>query len=71
MSSDRSGLKSLAFGVATVMGRAKRDGLSIKPVTLRLPCPPEQRQENSRADRLYRLKQLRQNLTGLELGLAK
>lgn len=51
-----------------LMGRAKRAGLKVNAVTMNLPCPKEQRGEDSKEDRLYRLKQLRQNLTGLALG---
>ena len=50
---------------------ARKEGLRLKMVTLDLPCPKEQRGEDTRADRIYRLKQMRQNLAGLELGLSK
>jgi hypothetical protein len=54
-----------------VMGKAARDGLQLEPVNMYLPCPKEQRRENSPSDRLYRLKQLRQNLEGLTSGSTK
>lgn len=50
-----------------VMARAKEAGLQLKPESMHLPCPKEQRGENTRADRLYRVKQLRQNLAALAL----
>lgn len=42
---------------------------SISCLELELPCPKDQRGEDSRKDRIYRLKQLRQNLDGLFSGL--
>ncbi|MGZ8939254.1 MAG: hypothetical protein ACXW32_08595 [Limisphaerales bacterium] len=54
-----------------LMARVKREGMKLKAVTLNLPCPKEQRGEDRRADRIYRLKQLRQNLTGMELGMGQ
>ena len=47
------------------MARAKQAGLQLKAETMHLPCPTEQRNEDRRADRLYRVKQLRQNLAAL------
>ena len=48
------------------MARAHKEHLDLQVVKLNVPCPEEQRREDSRADRLYRLKQLRQNLEALE-----
>jgi hypothetical protein len=48
------------------MARAKQSRLTLKSIPLNLPCPHEQRGEDSREDRLYRIKQLRQNLAALE-----
>ena len=44
---------------------AKRKAANIE---LPLPCPVEQREENTRKDQIYRIKQSRQNLEGLLLG---
>jgi hypothetical protein len=44
------------------MRKATDAGLQVLPITLDLPCPQEQRREDSLKDRLYRLKQLKQNL---------
>lgn len=45
-------------------GTARARGYSVRHVEGRLPCPPEQR-EDGRAERLYRVKQLGQNIRGL------
>jgi hypothetical protein len=52
-----------------LLGRATRHKLKFAAMQLPLPCPKEQRGENSRQDQIYRIKQLRQNLEGLFLGL--
>jgi hypothetical protein len=44
------------------MRRARAAGLRIVTVEQSLPCPKEQRSEDSSEDRLYRLQQLKQNL---------
>lgn len=54
-----------------LIARAKRMGLKITVVRMNLPCPEEQRGEDTRADRIYRLKQMRQNLEGMERGVSK
>jgi hypothetical protein len=51
-----------------VMVVAQRLGLPVIHVTLDLPCPPEQHDEDDRRARLYRLEQLAQNAKGLALG---
>jgi hypothetical protein len=48
------------------MIRARQEKLSLQSIPMNLPCPKEQRGEDTRADRIYRLKQLRSNLTALE-----
>ncbi|NJN98882.1 MAG: hypothetical protein HC875_34695 [Anaerolineales bacterium] len=50
------------------MGVAQRLGLAVRHFTLDLPCPPEQRDEDDKKARLYRLEQLAQNARGLVLG---
>ncbi|HEX8150377.1 MAG TPA: hypothetical protein VF591_24550 [Pyrinomonadaceae bacterium] len=45
-------------------GTARRLGYRISHVERDLPCPPEQR-EDGEAERLYRIKQLGQNIQGL------
>ena len=45
-------------------GTARRLGYRISYVEAHLPCPPEQR-EDSAAERLYRIRQLKQNVEGL------
>jgi hypothetical protein len=50
-------------------GRAAKAGLKQCVVELPLPCPAQQRRENSRKDQIYRIKQARQNLEGLLMGL--
>ena len=50
-----------------VMARAKAMGMKVILISMDLSCPSNQRSEDSRADRLYRLKQLRENLAALEL----
>lgn len=52
-----------------LMAKAVRAGLKVQPVAMDFPCPKEQRGEDSKLDRMYRLKQLRQNLVGLDEGL--
>jgi hypothetical protein len=47
------------------MQKAHAAGLRITPIELSVPCPKEQRGEDSLADRLYRLKQLKQNVEAL------
>lgn len=54
-----------------LFARVRKEGLRLKLLTLDLPCPKEQRGEDTRTDRIYRLKQMRQNLAGMELGLSK
>ena len=49
------------------MRRAHAAGLQLSIVEQNLPCPKEQRHEDSLKDRLYRLKQLRQNLEAISL----
>ena len=49
------------------MRRAHAAGLQLSIVEQNLPCPKEQRREDSLKDRLYRLKQLRQNLEAISL----
>jgi hypothetical protein len=51
-----------------VMVIAQRLGLPVTHITLDLPCPVEQRDEDDRRARLYRLEQLAQNAKGLVLG---
>lgn len=53
------------------MGRAAAEGLHLETIEMNLPCPNEQRGEDKREDRLYRLKQLRQNLAALEIAFEK
>jgi hypothetical protein len=48
------------------MARVHAERLNLQLVQLNAPCPREQRHEDSHSDRLYRLKQLRQNLEALE-----
>lgn len=49
------------------MRRAHSSGLRIVTVQQHLPCPTEQRGEDSPKDRIYRLKQLKQNLKAVTL----
>lgn len=51
-----------------VMAVAQRLGLAVRHFTLDLPCPPEQRDEDDKKARLYRMEQLAQNARGLALG---
>ena len=53
------------------MAKSHASDLKLQVVPLNVPCPREQRGEDSRTDRLYRLKQLRQNLQALEVASAK
>ncbi|MFL6257496.1 MAG: hypothetical protein ACJ74T_21020 [Pyrinomonadaceae bacterium] len=55
---DGWGWRPYAFGTAHALG------YRICQVEKNLPCPPEQR-EDDRAERLYRIKQLGQNIQGL------
>jgi hypothetical protein len=48
------------------MARAHSEHLNLQVVQLNVPCPKEQRREDARTDRLYRLKQLRQNVEAIE-----
>ena len=48
------------------MRRALAEGLKIAPIEMYVPCPKGQRGEDSTKDRIYRLKQLKQNLAALE-----
>ena len=48
------------------MARAHLEHLNLQVIRLNVPCPKEQRCEDSPGDRLYRLKQLRQNLEAIE-----
>lgn len=52
-----------------VIGIAHRLGYPIAQLALDLPCPSEQ-QEESKADRVYRMKQLVQNIQGLLISLS-
>ena len=52
-----------------ILARMIQAGHSVSAVEMDLPCPVEQRGENSRNDQIYRTKQLRQNLDGLFLGM--
>jgi hypothetical protein len=45
-------------------GAARAAGYRLLPVERHLPCPPEQREDGA-AERLYRVKQLGQNIQGL------
>jgi hypothetical protein len=45
-------------------GAARREGLRILQVEMHLPCPTEQREDDP-AERLYRVRQLAQNIQGL------
>src|SRR5204863_107260 len=47
-----------------LFGRIHKTGMHIQHVRRSLPCPRSQRRE-TKPDRIYRLKQLRQNLEGL------
>ncbi len=48
------------------IARAYSERLGLQHVELNAPCPSEQRHEDTRADRMYRLRQLRQNLHALD-----
>jgi hypothetical protein len=52
-----------------VMAVAHRMAAGLRHVTIDLPCPPEQRDENDLSHRLYRMEQMAQNVRGLALGL--
>lgn len=52
-----------------LLGQLSREKRKITALELRAPCPEDQRAEG-KADRLYRTKQLRQNINGLSLGAA-
>ena len=47
------------------MKKAYDSGLHVSTIEMDLPCPTEQRGEDSKHDRLYRLKQLKQNLDSI------
>ncbi len=49
------------------MRRAHASGFRIVTLEQHLPCPMKQRGEDSRKDRIYRLKQLKQNLEAVTL----
>lgn len=57
------GWRPYAFGTARALG------YRVLHVEAHLPCPPEQR-EDDRAERLYRVKQLGQNIQGLVSSMA-
>src|SRR5687767_14504631 len=48
------------------MARTHLEHLKVQVVQMNVTCPKGQRREDSRADRLYRLKQLGQNLEAIE-----
>jgi hypothetical protein len=52
-----------------LLARACRAKLKFSLVEMTLPCPEEQRKENTRKDQLYRIRQTMQNLEGLFLGV--
>ena len=52
-----------------VFGIAKRLGYTIKAITGDYSCPPAQRQDDS-PERIYRMRQLSQNMQGLTLSTA-
>lgn len=54
-----------------LLGRAAHQKWKFGAIELPVPCPKDQRNENSRENQLYRIKQLRQNLDGLFLGNAE
>jgi hypothetical protein len=45
-------------------GTARREGFRVCHVEMHLPCPPEQREDDP-GERLYRVRQLAQNIQGL------
>ena len=49
------------------MALAQKNLLRVETISGKFPCPPEQRTEDSPEDRLYRVKQLSQNLAALSL----
>ena len=51
-----------------LLGRTLATKGKIRNLELPLPCPANQRKENTRKDQIYRIKQARQNLEGLMLG---
>ena len=53
-----------------VMAAAHGRGAHVRCHVADLPCPVDQRDENDRAARVYRMRQLSQNVHGLALGLA-
>jgi hypothetical protein len=53
------------------MALAQKNLLQVQRIVGNYPCPPEQRGEDLPEDRLYRLKQLRQNLAALNLAFEK
>ncbi|MDX1950627.1 MAG: hypothetical protein SFY81_00495 [Verrucomicrobiota bacterium] len=52
-----------------LFGRAVKRKVPIVPITMRLPCPDHQKRETTK-DRVYRLKQMKQNLDGLVAGIS-
>lgn len=53
-----------------MIGIAHRLGYPIVQLTLDLPCPPEHRKEEGKTERVYRMKQLVQNVQGLLLSIS-
>lgn len=51
-----------------VMVIAQRLGMTVAPIILDLPCPVDQRDEDDKRARLYRMEQLAHNAKGLVLG---
>jgi hypothetical protein len=49
------------------MARARQKKLQLKTIPGDFPCPVQQRRENSQADQIYRLRQLRENLAALHV----
>ena len=63
---------SLGWGWrAFMLVRAVKKGLKLSHIRLPLPCPEDQRGENSQADQLYRARQLKQYLDALLPALEK
>ncbi len=52
-----------------LMAICHRLGVPLRLWEVDLPCPPEQRGENDLQHRVYRLRQLSQNVSGLALGI--
>ncbi|HEV7349479.1 hypothetical protein [Telluribacter sp.] len=49
-----------------LFGLAHRLGYRVEPLEMELPCPPDQREDTSQ-ERLYRMRQLQQNIQGIVL----